>query len=47
MPECAECGKYVTQDFVRVFGIEGEVHGCPDCMTQRELSDGDASSRTE
>ncbi|WP_425498434.1 DUF7563 family protein [Natrinema soli] len=43
MPECDECGGFVTQDFIRVFGIEGEVHGCPNCMTRRELSDGDGA----
>ncbi|WP_455363933.1 DUF7563 family protein [Natronococcus wangiae] len=25
MSECAACGEYVTNDFVRIFGIDGEV----------------------
>ncbi|WP_449271924.1 DUF7563 family protein [Haloterrigena salifodinae] len=37
MPEWEECGGFVTQDFIRVFGIGGEVHSCPHCMTNREL----------
>ncbi|WP_226483269.1 DUF7563 family protein [Natrinema amylolyticum] len=37
-----ECGEYVTQDFIRVFGINGDVHGCPTCTTYRELQDGSA-----
>lgn len=41
MPACSDCGGDVTRDFVRVFGIDGEVHGCPDCSTYRELHDGD------
>ncbi|MDS0475719.1 hypothetical protein [Natrinema sp. 1APR25-10V2] len=40
MPTCAECDAYVTRDFVRVFGIDGAVHGCPRCTTYRELQDG-------
>ncbi|NUB91168.1 hypothetical protein HT576_09060 [Haloterrigena sp. SYSU A121-1] len=42
MPTCGECDAYVTSDFVRVFGIDGEVYGCPDCTTYRELQDGEA-----
>ncbi|WP_425498442.1 DUF7563 family protein [Natrinema soli] len=47
MPECSDCGRFVTRDFIRVFGIEGEVYGCPDCMTYRELGTGDATSKIE
>ncbi|WP_306059951.1 DUF7563 family protein [Natronococcus wangiae] len=49
MPICGDCGEYVTRDFIRVFGVDGEVHGCPDCTTYRELYDGggvDHSSKT-
>lgn len=42
MPTCGECDAYVTSDFIRVFGINGEVHGCPNCTSYRELQDGDA-----
>jgi hypothetical protein len=34
MPECQECGAHVTQDFVRVFGVEGKVYGCTECKSQ-------------
>ncbi|AGB38732.1 DUF7563 family protein [Natronococcus occultus] len=40
MPRCQDCGGYVTRDFVRVFGIDGTVAGCPDCTTYRELQEG-------
>ncbi|TYL37847.1 hypothetical protein CV102_14020 [Natronococcus pandeyae] len=46
MPTCADCGEYVTRDFVRVFGVDGEVHGCPDCTTYRELQDGGGVDRS-
>lgn len=42
-----QCEAYVTGDFVRVFGIAGEVTGCPNCLTNRELTDGDAASTTK
>lgn len=40
MPTCSNCGGYVTRDFVRVFGVDGAVNGCPDCSTYRELQNG-------
>ncbi|MFC4438518.1 MULTISPECIES: DUF7563 family protein [Natrialbaceae] len=40
MPSCDDCGEYVTRDFIRVFGVDGKVHGCPHCATYRELQDG-------
>ncbi|NKE36562.1 hypothetical protein GWG54_12175 [Natronococcus sp. JC468] len=40
MPTCQDCGGYVTRDFVRVFGLNGAVAGCPDCTTYRELTEG-------
>ena len=45
MPTCGNCDAYVTRDFVRVFGIDGEVHACPNCTTHRELSDGRGADR--
>ncbi len=45
MPTCEECDAYVTRDFVRVFGIDGNVHGCPHCSTYRELQDGEGAGR--
>jgi hypothetical protein len=44
MPECANCGSFVTPSFVRVFGgNDGEVRGCDNCMTQTELNSGIAA----
>lgn len=34
MPECANCGAFVSTDFVRVFGIDGEAHSCIECGKQ-------------
>lgn len=34
MPECQECGNHVSENFIRVFGVDGEVHGCPECKSQ-------------
>ncbi|AGB38763.1 DUF7563 family protein [Natronococcus occultus] len=48
MPNCQSCGGYVTRDFVRVFGGEGTVAGCPNCTTYRELhADGGVEDTTE
>ena len=44
MPECQECGSFVTQDFERVFaGRDGKVHGCLDCMGKTEIKNGKAT----
>ncbi|MDS0477073.1 hypothetical protein [Natrinema sp. 1APR25-10V2] len=40
MPSCSECGEHVTRDYVRVFGVDGAVHGCPTCSTYRDLHGG-------
>lgn len=39
MPECSECGGHVTSDFVRVFGIDGEIHGCPNCTANAQVAE--------
>lgn len=44
---CGSCDEYVTRDFVRVFGADGEIQGCPNCTTYRELCDGGAVGSTE
>jgi len=36
MPECQGCGNHVSQNFVRVFGVDGEVQGCQECEGQNE-----------
>lgn len=38
MPQCQGCGGHITNDFVRVFGVDGEVQNCPDCSTFNEIS---------
>lgn len=32
MPSCDNCNSFVTRDYSRVFSIEGQLHGCPQCM---------------
>lgn len=46
MPICGNCSGHITRDFIRVFGAEGEVYGCPQCMTYRELYEGDGAARS-
>ncbi|WP_313696257.1 DUF7563 family protein [Halorarum halobium] len=44
MPECTNCGSFVTPSFVRVFGgNDDQVRGCDSCMTQTELNSGIAA----
>lgn len=44
MPRCESCGQFVSSNFVRVFGTnEGDVYGCPECLSQRSLYYGEAS----
>lgn len=31
MPECENCGSFVTPDYVRVFSPDGTVRTCPYC----------------
>lgn len=47
IPTCSDRSAFVTWGFIRVSGVEGEVHGCPHCLTNRELSEGDAAARGE
>jgi hypothetical protein len=43
MPECDNCGRFVTTDFVRVFGdSDDKLAGCLHCLTMAELQDGGA-----
>lgn len=46
-PNCVSCGAFVTQSYVRVFGVDGEVDGCLECMTHRDVSAGDAVPKTD
>ncbi|WP_455363926.1 DUF7563 family protein [Natronococcus wangiae] len=43
MNNCSRCGEHVSHNFVRVYGVDGEVNGCPRCMTYRELQAGDGA----
>lgn len=44
MPECQNCGSFVTSDFVRVFGNnESEVFGCIACHTVSDLHSGETT----
>ncbi|WP_170977330.1 DUF7563 family protein [Halorussus salinisoli] len=44
MPECENCGKFVTRDFQRVFsGRDGKVHACLDCKGATEIKNGAAT----
>ena len=48
MPYCQNCESHVTEDYVRVFGIDGEVNSCPSCpdrVTDPQAEDGYRHSR--
>jgi len=45
MPECSNCGEHITPDFIRIFGVDGEVHSCPACSTYAELKEGAGAAR--
>lgn len=47
MPMCANCESYVTRDFIRVFGVDGDVYGCPHCTTYSELQDGSGAESSQ
>lgn len=49
MPECPTCNRYVTADYVRVFGDnDGEIDSCPNCQgtETRRRTTTDTSDRT-
>jgi len=37
---CENCGNEVSDDFIRVFGINGRIDQCPECASYREMKDG-------
>lgn len=44
MPECGGCGSHVSIQFMRVFATnDGDVQGCPRCMSNADLFDGGAA----
>jgi NAD-dependent SIR2 family protein deacetylase len=40
-PHCQNCGAFVSQSFVRVFGQNGDLAACPNCTEQREMAHGE------
>ena len=45
MPECNNCGGFVTRDFTRVFGNNADrVFGCASCATTGEILNAEISS---
>lgn len=40
MPECKNCGSWVSERYARVMGIDGEVHACEsnECGMTRDLN---------
>lgn len=44
MPNCLECDECVTPQYVRVFGVDGQVHGCLHCLTSREVLSGEGAA---
>lgn len=44
MATCNQCGAFVTNDFIRVFGTNhGTVYACIDCTSNTELVNGKAA----
>lgn len=41
--ECERCGASVSPRFVRVFGKGRSVYGCIDCLSSKQLFDGEAT----
>jgi hypothetical protein len=47
MPECNNCGGFVTPRFARVFGDNDDVvQGCVSCLTTAEMTGGRPGGRT-
>lgn len=40
---CERCGASVSPRFVRVFGKGRSVYGCIDCLSSKQLFDGEAT----
>lgn len=41
--ECGHCGGHVTPRFVRVFGVDGQVHACLGCSEPADIRAGAAA----
>lgn len=44
-PECRGCGGHVSRRYVRVMGVDGRVHACPDCADTTAIENGAAAGR--
>lgn len=44
---CSRCGAAVSKSFIRVFAIGETSHGCLDCLSRSEISNGKAARRSE
>ena len=45
MAECDHCGSHVSQQFFRVFSNnDGDLQGCPRCMSGASIRNGDATT---
>ncbi|WP_096388796.1 DUF7563 family protein [Halopenitus persicus] len=44
---CRRCGAAVSRRFIRVFGVEDEVHGCLGCLHRDQLSNGEAAKESD
>ena len=36
MPECDGCGSHVTENYYRVFAVDGDLPACIHCASNRE-----------
>lgn len=46
MPTCDGCGAHLTERYVRVFGVEGDVPACIHCSTNRDAREAAAGGDT-
>ena len=37
--KCGNCGEQVSEDFRRVYGVNGRVNACPECSTYRVIKE--------
>jgi hypothetical protein len=42
---CETCGAHVSDRFVKVFGVGGTAHRCPECDTWVRIHEGSAAGR--
>lgn len=42
---CTDCGGHVSRKYVKVNGVDGQIHACPDCSDTSERLNGAAAGR--